>query len=101
MNLKSITLSMAVAAAFFASAQNQGYQDGIEYFKADQLDNAKEILEKTLNASETNRAEALYYLGAIALEEGDVATATKYFNEGISLDPKNGFNFVGLGAVDL
>lgn len=101
MNLKSIMLSLAAATALFASAQNQGYQDGIDYFKADQLDNAKEILTKTLDAAETDRSEALYYLGAIALQQGDVATAKKCFDEGIALDPKNGYNFVGLGAIDL
>lgn len=101
MNLKSIMLSMAAATALFATAQNQGYKDGIDYFKADQLDNAKEILAKTLDAPETNRAEALYYLGAIALDEGDVAAAKKYFDEGIAVDPKNGLNYVGLGAIDL
>jgi len=94
-------LSMAAATALFASAQNQGYQDGIDYFNADQLDNAKEILVKTLDAPETNRSEALYYLGAIALKDGDVATARKYFDEGIAANEKNGYNFVGLGAIDL
>lgn len=101
MKIRSVMLAMAATAALFASAQHQGYQDGIDYYKADQLDNAKEILTKTLNSSETNRAEALYYLGAIALKEGDVAAAKKYFEEGAQLDPKNGYNFVGLGAVDL
>lgn len=101
MKFKSIILSMAAATALVASAQNQGYQDGIEYFKADQLDNAKEILSKTLDAPETNRSEALYYLGAIALDEGDVATAQKYFDEGIAANPKNGYNYVGLGAIAL
>ena len=101
MNLKQIMLSLAAATAMFASAQNQGYQDGIEYFKADQFDNAKEILSNTLNAPGTDRAEALYYLGAIALHDGDAATARKNFEEGIALDPKNGLNYVGLGAIAL
>ncbi len=101
MNLKQIMLSLAAATAIFASAQNQGYQDGIEYFKADQFDNAKEILSNTLNAPGTDRAEALYYLGAIALHDGDAATARKNFEEGIALDPKNGLNYVGLGAIAL
>lgn len=102
MNLKHIMLSLAMATAFVVGAQShQGYQDGIEYFKADQFDNAKEILTNTLDAADTDRAEALYYLGAIAFNEGDVATARKDFEEGISINPKNGLNYVGLGAIAL
>lgn len=101
MKLKHLMFSLAAISAMAAGAQNQGYQDGIEYFKADQLDNAKEILTKTLNNPETDRAEALYYLGAIALDEGNVDAARKNFEEGIQLDPKNGLNYVGLGAIDL
>lgn len=101
MKLKSFILSLAAFSAIFASAQSQGHKDGIEYFKIDQLENAKEILTKNLPADGPDRAEALYYLGAISLKEGKVDEALKNFNEGIALDPKNGFNFVGLGAVDL
>lgn len=101
MKLKHIMLSLLASTALLASAQHQGYQDGIEYFKADQFDNAKEILTNTLNDPSTNRAEALYYLGEIALKEGDVATARKNFEEGAALDPKNGYNFVGLGSLAL
>ncbi len=101
MKLRKLMLSLAAMTAMAVGAQNQGFQDGIEYFKVDQLDNAKEILTKTLNDAETNRSLALYYLGAIALEEGDVAAAKAAFDEGIALDPKNGLNFVGLGAIEL
>lgn len=101
MKLRKFMLSLAAMTALLVGAQNQGFQDGIEYFKVDQLDNAKEILTKTLNDAETDRALALYYIGAIALEEGDVAAAKAAFDEGIVLDPKNGLNFVGLGAIDL
>lgn len=99
MNLKHLLLSMAAGIALTASAQTQGYMDGIEYFKADQFDNAKEILSRTINDEQTDRATALYYLGAIALSEGDAATAAKNFNEGIELNPKNGLNYVGLGSL--
>jgi len=101
MKIKSIMLAMAAATALFASAQHQGYKDGIDYFKAGQLENAKEILTKTLDAPETDRAQALYYLGVIELKEGDAAQAAKYFNEGAALNPKCGYNYVGLGAIDL
>ncbi len=101
MKLKSLILTVAAFSALCVSAQSQGHKDGIEYYKIDQLENAKEILTKNLPESGPDRAEALYYLGAISLKEGNVDEALSYFNEGITLDPKNGFNFVGLGAVDL
>lgn len=101
MKLRHFIFSVAAVGAMVASAQSQGYQDGIEYFKADQLDNAKEILSRTINNAETDRAEALYYLGAIDLQEGKVADAKAKFAEGAKTDPKNGLNFVGLGQVDL
>lgn len=101
MKLKSLILSMAAFSAIIASAQSQGHKDGIEYYKIDQLENAKELLTKNLPKSGADRAEALYYLGAISLKEGKVDDALKKFKEGISIDSKNGFNYVGLGAIDL
>ena len=56
MKLRKFMLSLAAMTALLVGAQNQGFQDGIEYFKVDQLDNAKEILTKTLNDAETDRA---------------------------------------------
>lgn len=101
MNFKHLMLAMAAGLALSASAQTQGYKDGIEYFKADQFDNAREILSRTIDAPETDRATALYYLGAVALQDGDTKTAEANFNEGITLNPKNGLNYVGLGALML
>lgn len=99
MNLKHLMLAMAAGLALNASAQTQGYMDGIEYFKADQFDNAREILSRTIDAPETDRATALYYLGAVALQDGDNKTAAENFTEGINLNPKNGLNYVGLGSM--
>lgn len=101
MKIKFLMLSVAAASALFASAQNQGYKDGIEYYKIDQFDNAKEILTKTVPAAGVERSEALYYLGMIDLKEGKITEARKKFQEGIKLDPKNGYNYVGLGAIAL
>ena len=42
-----LLMSLLVAGALSASAQ--GYKDGVEYFKADQFENAKELLERNLN----------------------------------------------------
>lgn len=39
-----LILSLLVAGGLSAAAQSQGYIDGIDYYKAGQYSNAKEIL---------------------------------------------------------
>ena len=94
-------LSLLLAGSLMASAQTQGYKDGIEYYKAGQYDNARTILERTINDSNTDKALANYYLGQVALAQGDKAAAKKYFDTGLAANPENGYNYVGFGALDL
>ncbi len=82
-------------------ANAQGYKDGIEYYKVDKLDNAKELLERNLNATSTDKAEAFYYLGQIALHQNNVAQAASYFEKGIAADAMNPYNYVGQAALAL
>ena len=91
--------SLFLGSALAMSAQ--GYKDGIEYYKADQLENAKTILTRTLNDASTDKSEANYYLGAIALNQGDKVAAESYFNAGIAANPANAFNYVGKGELAL
>lgn len=91
--------SLLLGGALTMSAQ--GYKDGIEYYKADQLGNAKTILDRTLNEATTNKSEAYYYLGEIALRNGDKATAETNFDNGIAANPEYGFNYVGKGEIAL
>lgn len=93
--------SLLLAGGLMASAQSQGYKDGIEYYKAGQFNNAKEILERTLNQSETDKALANYYLGQVALAQGDKAAAKSYFEQGMQINPENAYNYIGIGALDL
>ncbi|MDE7387643.1 MAG: hypothetical protein K2M97_00155, partial [Muribaculaceae bacterium] len=102
MKIKHFLLAaLCTASALPLCAQSQGYLDGIEYYKADQFDNAREILERTLNDNDTDQAMALYYLGSIALRDGKTNDAANYFKKGVQSDPKNGLNYVGLGAAAL
>ena len=94
-------LSLLLAGGLMASAQTQGYKDGIEYYKAGQYDNARTILERTLNDANTDKALANYYLGQVALTKGDKALAQSFFDKGLAIDPSNGFNYVGKGALAL
>ncbi len=92
-------LSLFLGAALTASAD--GYKDGIEYFKAGQYDNALAILEQTLDHNGTDKAMACYYLGQIALRNGNTEGATALFEKGRQANVENPYNYVGLGAVAL
>ena len=82
-------------------ANAQGYKDGIEYYKVDKLDNAKELLERNLNSPSTDKAEAFYYLGQIALHQGKVSEAAANFEKGIAANAMNPYNYVGQAAIAL
>ena len=88
-----------MGASLIANAQ--GYKDGIEYYKVDKLDNAKELLERNLNAAATDKAEAYYYLGQIALHQGNVGEAAANFEKGIAANASNPYNYVGQAAIAL
>lgn len=96
-----LLLSLLVAGSLCASAQSQGYKDGIEYYKAGQYDDAKIILDKTLNDAGTDKALANYYLGQIAVAKDDKAAAKRYFDAGVAANPECAYNYVGLGALEL
>lgn len=92
-------LSFLVGGAMLASAQ--GFKDGINYYRADMPEEASIILNKTYNQATTDQSLSDYYLGQISLEEGKSGEAEALFNRGIALNPKNGFNYVGLGQAAL
>lgn len=92
-------LSLCLAGALSVSAQ--GYKDGVEYFKADQFENAKTLLERNLNDPSTDKAVAYYYLGAIAVHQKDFATAKADFEKGLAADAANPYNKIGLGELAL
>lgn len=94
-------LTFLAAAVLTVSAQNQGYKDGIEYYKAGQYENARTILTRTLNDSNTDKALANYYLGQAALAQGDKAAAQRYFDAGLAADAENPYNYIGTGALAL
>lgn len=95
-----LLLFLLVGGALGASAQ-QGFKDGVEYYRADQPEEAAIILTNTLNDAGTDQSTSYYYLGQVALQAGDKAKAKEYFDKGISLNPDNGYNYVGLGALAL
>ncbi len=100
MKFKFILSAALVAAAAFPIVA-QTHVEGKEYYKADQLQNAKELLTRNHNNAGTDKAVSNFYQGLIALKEGDNAAAEKFFNAGVEANPNYGFNYVGLGSIDL
>ena len=100
MKIKIIAASLLVLGASLSSMA-QGYKDGIEYYKVGQFDNAKELLERNLNNASTDKSEAYYYLGQIALHNGKASEAKAFFDKGLAANAQNPYNLVGLGAIDL
>lgn len=100
MKLKRI-LTLCLAGASLGVAMAQTHVEGEEYYKADQLENAKDLLLRSLNNPQTNKAVSDYYLGLIAFEEGKKSDAANYFNQGVAADPDYAYNYVGQGLIKL
>lgn len=94
-----LLFSLLLGSALTVAAE--GYVDGVEYFRADQPEEAEIILTNTLSQPQTDQATAYYYLGQIALQKGDAAKARQMFDKGLAANPENGYNYVGLGALAL
>ena len=65
----------------------QTHQEGVEYYKADQFNNALELLERNYNNPGTDKAVANYYLGLLSIKQEDLAGAKKYFEQGVAINP--------------
>lgn len=99
MKLKRILTICLAGVALGAAAQT--HVEGTEYYKADQMANAKDLLERSLKNPATDKAVSDYYLGLIALEEGNKDAAAKYFADGVAQNSDYAFNYVGQGRLAL
>lgn len=100
--MKRTFLFSALAASMLGAMAQGGYQDGIDYFKADYPDEAAIILTKNINGLASDQAAlSYYYLGAIDLRKNDKTAAVANFDKGIAADPQCGYNYVGKGQVEL
>ncbi len=88
-------------AGLALSANAQTHVEGAEYYKADQFDNSKELLLRSLNNPQTDKAVSDYYLGMIALRNKNANEAKSYFDKGIQANPEYGYNYIGLGTLAL
>lgn len=94
-----LVCSLILGSALGLSAQ--GFKDGVEYYRADQPEEAAIIINNNLNSPDTDQSSAFYYLGQIALKSGDKTAAKNYFDKGVAANAENGYNYVGLGALAL
>ncbi len=100
MKSKIFVASLLVAGVAL-TINAQGYKDGIEYYKVGQYDNAKELLERNLNNASTDKAASYYYLGQIALKNGNTSEAKANYDKGVAANPDYAYNYVGLGLLSL
>lgn len=99
MKLRNIFLAGMALCSFSLFAQT--HVEGIEYYKADQFNNAEELLKRNYNNAGTDQALSDYYLGQIAFLRGNTSEAKSYFDKGIQTDPNNPYNYIGLGYMAL
>lgn len=100
MKFKTLLSVILGGCAFTAMAQG-GYQDGVDYYNADRFEQAKIILDNTLNDAATDKAVSYFYLGSIDLREGNTQAAKSNFDKGVAANPAYGYNYVGLGEIAL
>lgn len=98
-------LNLFISAALIAGSSilsfAQTHKEGVEYYRADQFSNAKELLQRNYNNSGTDKAVSEYYLGLISMQEKNSEEAFQHFTKGVSINPEYAFNYVGLGEVSL
>lgn len=97
MKFKGILTFCLAGVALTATAQT--HVEGAEYYNADQFENAKELLLRSLNNPGTDKAVSDYYLGLVSIDENNTAQARKYFQDGIAANPEYAYNYVGLGRL--
>lgn len=108
-----LMLSLILAGSAALPSLAQGYRDGIEYYKADRVSQAEELLLRNLDKADTDKAASYYYLGQISIDRFNynvrqnkpadkyLADAKKYFNDGVAANPNYPFNYIGLGQLEL
>ena len=99
MNYKSLIALVLAGSAFSALAQT--HAEGVEYYEAGQLSNAKELLQRNINNAGTDKAVGYYYQGLISLSDNNADEARAFFNNGVEANPEYAFNYIGLGQLDL
>ncbi|MCM1290442.1 MAG: hypothetical protein NC201_05515 [Prevotella sp.] len=97
MKFRGLFTACLASAALLGFSQT--HVEGIEYYNADQYNNARELLTRNMNNAGTDKALSNFYLGQISLLEKNNAKAKELFEAGIAANPECGYNYVGLGEI--
>ena len=101
MTNSKLFLSLLVAGAVATgTAGAQSLKDAKEAIQAEQYDEAKSMLQNLVE-KRAKKGENYFYVGQIRLVNDKVDSAQIVFQEGLTNDPKEKLNTVGLGVVDL
>jgi tetratricopeptide (TPR) repeat protein len=94
----SLLLILLLAVSGCATKKLGPMEQGIQNYEARQFDAAKTNFETVL-AGEENNAQALYYLGRMALESGEIDTGVKQLEKAVELDGANSEYHLRLGIA--
>ncbi|NQD70259.1 hypothetical protein HP439_05935 [Sphingobacterium shayense] len=100
MTNSKLFLSLLMAGATIGTVSAQSLKDAKAALAEEQFDKAKDILVK-LTEKKAKDGENFFYLGKVHLVNDKVDSAAIVFNQGLTNDPKESLNTVGLGIVDL
>lgn len=100
MTKSKLFLSLLAAGAVVSTANAQSLKDAQAAIDAEQFDKAKSILTE-LVAKKPKDGLNHFYLGQVFLVNEKLDSASWAFNNGLTNDPKEVLNTVGLGIVDL
>jgi len=88
---------LAISLLITNMAMGQTIAEGLHLIDRDQPSRAKQVFENLVAASPTG--ENYYYLGYYYLSRRDWAGAEEAFKKGLTADPKNYLNQVGLASI--
>ncbi|TGD57425.1 tetratricopeptide repeat protein [Flavobacterium humi] len=91
--------SIALVALGFA-AHAQEVESAKKAIDAEQYEKAKSILKSAVSAKPDN-GKAAFLLGNVYLQQNQADSAKIFFQKGLTAKENPGFNYIGLGQIDL
>src|SRR5688572_497612 len=93
-----LLLVLSLGVGISSNAQDAEIKKAIRFLDIDQPTKAVETMNQALATYPTNN-KLYYYLGYVQLKTGNPGQALKTFEKGVSLNPEEAINHVGLGAI--
>lgn len=98
--MKKSVILMLFAAFFSVAAWAQNVQEGVAHLNAERYQSARNVFDK-LVAANPNNLEAVYWLGQVMIEQGDVAAAKALYDKTLATNGNAPLVLTGAGHVDL